>query len=137
MITQFGVLAYRKVEGGHEILLITSRDTRRWVIPRGNPIAGLSPHRSAAREAFEEAGLIGTVGESAIGAYEYQKRRKDGSFTPAEVQVFPLEFVEQKQDWPERAEREWRWLSPAEAAAAVDEPGLKSLILDFDPDSRG
>lgn len=133
MLTQYGVLPYYLThEGELRFLLITSRDTGRWVIPRGNPIRGLSPCQSAAQEAFEEAGLTGLVGQDEIGAYEYEKRRKRGS-VPARVHVFPLQVTVQSGTWPERHQRDTRWFTREEAAAAVDEPELKSLLIAFDP----
>ena len=85
MIRQYGVLAYDIGEDGEPLfLLITSRTTRRWIIPRGNPVRGLSPAQSAAQEAYEEAGLTGIVSPEAIGTYEYRKVRRNGSGIPAE-----------------------------------------------------
>jgi predicted phosphate transport protein (TIGR00153 family) len=134
MLIQYGVLAYDAAEEGKpRFLLITSRDTKRWVIPRGNRIRGLSPWQSAAQEAFEEAGLTGIVSPQEIGAYEYRKRRADGSSVAAEVHVFPLRTTLQSLHWPERHERETGWFTRDEAVAKVDEPGLKVLILTFEP----
>ena len=72
MIRQYGVIPFRKGSDGIEILLITSRETRRWVVPRGNPIDGLSAPESAAQEAFEEAGILGEVEALPIGSYGYE-----------------------------------------------------------------
>ena len=134
MIRQYGVLAY---DVGHDgeprFLLITSKSTRRWIIPRGNPIPGLSPAQSAAQEAYEEAGLTGLVSAQEIGAYRYEKARRNGSSVTANVHVFPLRTTVQSGEWPERHEREWRWFTRAEAVDAVAEPGLKDLIRDFTP----
>ena len=129
---QFGVLPWRPTAGGGmEILLITSRETRRWVIPKGWPMKGLAPGMAAAREAFEEAGVEGyaTLGE--IGAYAYDKRLRSGRLQPVAVGVFALQVSVERDDWPERHEREKLWAPPAEAAALVDEPELKALILRF------
>ena len=109
-------------------MLITSRDTGRWVVPRGNPIGGLSPAESAAQEAFEEAGIRGALGSAPLGSYHYDKRRRNGAITRTEVQLFRLTVAEELDDWPERGQRERRWFSPQEAAQAVDEPELKALI---------
>ena len=134
MIRQYGVLAYDIGDAGDpRFLLITSRATKRWVIPRGNPNPGLSPWQSAAHEAYEEAGLTGLVSPEATGAYQYDKRRRDGSAEPAEVEVFPLRITVQSDRWPERHERETRWFSREEAVAAVEEPGLKEIIRNFTP----
>ena len=113
------------------MLLITSRETKRWVLPKGNMVRGLLPHQSAAHEAFEEAGLSGIACPSRIGAYSYDKRKRNGTVTRLEVDVFPLAVVSHYEDWPEMHEREKRWFGLADAARAVDEPELKALILAF------
>ena len=134
MISQYGVLAYDVADDGEpRFLLITSRNTKRWIIPRGNPIRGLSPSQSAAQEAYEEAGVTGFVSGDAIGTYEYRKERRNDSSVPAEVQVFPLRTTIQSGQWPEQHEREWRWFTRGEAMAAVEEDGLKELIGAFTP----
>ena len=133
MITQYGVIAYRVNEGGEPlILLVTSRDTRRWVIPRGNPVVGLPPPLSAAEEAYEEAGVRGETDQEELGSYRYRKRRRFGA-VPAEVFVFPMRVTEELDEWPEQEERERRWFAREEAAAAVDEQDLAALISRFDP----
>jgi 8-oxo-dGTP pyrophosphatase MutT (NUDIX family) len=133
MITQYGVLAYRMSEGGEPmILLVTSRETRRWVIPRGNPVVGLPPPLSAAEEAWEEAGVKGETSFQEIGSYRYRKRRRFGS-VPAEVFVYPFRVTEELDEWPEQSERERRWFRRAEAAEAVEEADLADLISAFNP----
>lgn len=111
--------------------MITSRETRRWVIPKGNPMRGLPPHLAAAREAFEEAGIAGIACPSALGSYTYWKRRKDGRFKEVSVDVFPMAIHAQSDEWPEASERERRWFSIAEAIEAVEEEELKALITSF------
>ena len=134
MIRQYGVLAYDVPDDGEpRFLLITSRTTKRWIIPRGNPVPGLSPAQSAAHEAYEEAGLTGLVSPDEIGCYRYEKRRRNGTSVEANVHVFPLRTTIQSGQWPERDERQTRWFTRAEAAELVDEPGLKDLILAFTP----
>ena len=131
-IRQIGALPYRiDANGRAEVMLITSRETRRWVIPKGNPIAGLAPHEAAAQEAYEEAGVRGIPCPSAIGAFAYLKRRLTRADRKLVVDVFPLAFVEQLPDWPERDQRDTRWFSLDAAVAAVDEPDLKHLIAHF------
>ncbi len=114
-------------------MLITSRETRRWVIPKGNPIEGLAAHEAAAHEALEEAGVTGIPCPTALGEFTYIKRRKNGLTRNVTVAVFPLAFTGQLDDWPEQDERETRWFSLADAARAVDEPGLQQLIAGFRP----
>jgi predicted phosphate transport protein (TIGR00153 family) len=113
------------------LLMITSRETRRWVIPKGNLMRGLPPHLAAAREAYEEAGVAGIACPSALGAYTYWKRRKDGRFKEVSVDVFPLAVHTESDDWPEAAERERRWFALADAIDAVEEEELKKLLYSF------
>jgi 8-oxo-dGTP pyrophosphatase MutT (NUDIX family) len=109
-------------------MLVTSRETRRWIIPKGWPKKGKSPHRSAAREAFEEAGVIGAVGRRSVGSFSYEKQLKNGGFVECEVRVFPLEVKRQNKQWPEKQERKVKWLSASEAARKVKEPMLSEII---------
>ena len=132
MILQYGVVAWKSGEdGAPRLLLITSRDTGRWVVPRGNPMEGLPPHLAAAQEAWEEAGVKGPVSEAPAGTYGYRKRRRLGRGVRARVTLFPLKVEEEAADWPEAGERERRWFAPQEAAASVDEPELKALLAGF------
>ncbi len=131
MITQYGVLPYRiDAAGKREILLITSKERRRWVIPKGNPIPFFLNYETAAREAFEEAGVEGRIATMPIGAFRYAKRRASGP-APAIVNVYPLLVTRQAAAWPERGQRELRWFSPEDAAAAVEEPELAVIIMSF------
>ena len=122
---------HRRADGALEVMLITSRDTGRWVIPKGWPVSGLSPSNSAAHEAREEGGIVGRVGDQAIGRYHYNKGMPDKSSVPCAVDVFALEVERQLKSWPERKERRTQWFLPEEAAAAVDEPELAALIRDL------
>lgn len=129
MLTQYGVVPVRRgADGRLEVLLITSRETRRWVVPRGNPIPGKSPAESAAQEAWEEAGIVGKVEPEAIGLYSYEKRRRFGIAVPAVVHLFRMKVAEERDDWPEKNQRERRWFAAEEAAAAVHEDELARLI---------
>ena len=111
-----------------QVLLLTSRETRRWVIPKGWPVKGLKPREVAAREAYEEAGLLGTItGKRAIGVYRYEKQFP-GEQLLIEVRVFQFWVAQQLGDWPERSQRETRWFDVAEAADLVDEGGLAEII---------
>ena len=135
-ITQYGTMAWRPAQGGPEVMLITSRETQRWVVPRGNVIKGLEPHLSAAQEAYEEAGIRGRAQAEPLGRYRYQKRLRLGRTVTAEVHLFPLEVTDELDEWPERHQRQRRWFDPAAAAELVDEPELKALILAFGQKSR-
>jgi uncharacterized protein Yka (UPF0111/DUF47 family)/8-oxo-dGTP pyrophosphatase MutT (NUDIX family) len=131
-IRQVAALPYRTdPDGAVRLLLITSRDTKRWVIPKGNVMRGLSPHLAAAQEAYEEAGIGGIACPAALGSYSYWKRRGDGRFKRAAVEVFPLAVYSEVDHWPEAHERERRWFGLADAAELVEEEELKQLIGTF------
>ncbi len=117
--------------GELRILLVTSRETRRWVLPKGWREKRLAPHALAAKEAFEEAGVVGEVQRRPIGRYDYLKRGPRDRVTPCSVRVFPLRVERLLDDWPERRQRQRRWFSPAEAAMAVEEGGLVTLLLEL------
>jgi 8-oxo-dGTP pyrophosphatase MutT (NUDIX family) len=122
-------LPYRVSSGsGAEFMLVTSRETRRWVIPKGWPKKGQSPRRLAAREAFEEAGVIGAIGKRALGSFSYEKRLRNGEMIKCKVRVFPLEVKRQRKQWPEKLERKVKWLTATEAAKKVREPMLSRII---------
>src|SRR4029077_12731466 len=126
---QYGALPYRLSAGLRpQFMLITSRDTRRWVIPKGWPKKGKSPRYSAAREAFEEAGVLGAVARRPVGSFVYEKRFKNGRVVLCEVYVFPLKVRRQNKKWPERRKREVKWVSASQAANKVNEPMLSAII---------
>src|SRR5690606_16560745 len=126
VIEQYGVLPYRIEPNGEvKILLITSRDTGRWIIPKGNPEPGMLPRDAAMREAREEAGIEGEITAEPIGTYRYVKQRRGGDAVPADVAVFPLKVTRQLDDWAERHERSTRWFSLADAAGSVAERSLR------------
>ena len=117
------------------MLLITSRDTGRWVIPKGWPMRNRSDAEAAAREAFEEAGLRGEVSPRSIGIYTYQKVLGPKQSIPVVVRVFPLEAREMLRTYPETGQRRVKWFPPDKAAERVAEPDLAALIRGFDPDA--
>jgi 8-oxo-dGTP pyrophosphatase MutT (NUDIX family) len=115
-------------------MLVTSRETRRWILPKGWAEKGLAPHALAAKEAFEEAGLQGEIGAEPIGRYRYAKQLRGKKRTrtlACEVQVFPLVVARQLEDWPEKQQRATRWCTPEEAATLVEEGGLVALLLNL------
>ena len=129
-LRQAAALPWRPAPGGGvRTLLITSRGTGRWLAPKGKRIKGLGWAESAAREAFEEAGLIGRVDPESCGRYAFVKNLPDGGARPCVVSVFRLEVVAELDDWPERDQRERRWFDPRDAAELVAEPDLRRLIL--------
>ena len=129
---QYAALPYRVSGGTLEILLVTSRRTRRWIVPKGWPVEGLEPSQCAAMEALEEAGVSGEIEKTSVGHYRYLKHHKSRPSEPCKVEVFALKVRQQRKSWSEGEERERRWCKPAEAAAAVGEPLLRLLILEFE-----
>ncbi len=130
---QYAALCYRvkKKQGDVEVLLLTSRDTGRWVIPKGWPMTGKKAHAVAEREAFEEAGAKGKIEKEPLGFYHYRKSLQTGLKIPVRVQVHVLEVEDMSRNFPEKGSRRLEWVSPAEAAARVNEPELKELLLSF------
>lgn len=127
--TQVAALCYRECAQGKQILLITSRDTKRWILPKGWPIEGLDGPSSAAQEAWEEAGVRGAVTDpEPLGSYSYDKRLSGGAVIPVEVQVYLTHVGALADAFPEVEERQRKWVLPAQAAAMVDEPELQTLL---------
>jgi 8-oxo-dGTP pyrophosphatase MutT (NUDIX family) len=128
---QVAALPFRRTAAGEiEILLVTSRETRRLIIPKGWPMKRLRDADAAAKEAYEEAGVIGKVKRKPIGDYFYWKRL-ERTFEFLKVDVYPLEVRDQRTDWPEKGARKWGWHNLDAAAALVSEPGLVSLLKAF------
>lgn len=130
-LSQVAALAYRWSQDGRlEVLVLSSRETQRAVIPKGWPIKGHKDWKSAEIEARQEAGIVGIIGRKSIGQYRYWKR-VDRQFLMVRVTVYPLHVSRQLDDWPERNERTLMWLAPEDAALLVDETDLGTLILEF------
>jgi len=128
-------LPYRQIgRGGRaslEVLLVTSRQTGRWVVPKGNLMLGKAPHEAAAIEAEEEAGVRGAISPVAFGQFRYRKILSEDSFVFADIDLFALAVEQELASWKEMGQRERRWFSIGEAAIAVDEVELGELIHRF------
>jgi 8-oxo-dGTP pyrophosphatase MutT (NUDIX family) len=111
------------------VMLVTSRDTGRWVLPKGWVEPDLALHELAAKEAFEEAGLVGEIELEPVGYYSYDKRLRGGRLVSCQVSVFPMWVERQLEQWPEQGQRQTCWLTLGQAAMAVDEGGLVTLLL--------
>lgn len=125
-IPQSAVIPYRIQDGKLEILLITSSGGKRWIIPKGMIEIFMKPHDSAAKEAWEEAGVIGEVSEIPIGTYSYKK----SGYTFL-VEVFALRVDTVFHHWPEAKIRKREWLSYKEAIKRIKESDLKQILLEF------
>ncbi len=132
-LNQIGALPYRRAPGGTmEVLLLTSRGTRRYIIPKGWRMKGKTDQQAAALEAKQEAGVTGQIEPTPVGAYQYWKRLKN-AFAPIKVTVYAIEVEAELSDWNERLQRRRAWLTMEQAAGLVDEPGLASLLAAFQP----
>ncbi|WP_417523660.1 NUDIX hydrolase [Marinovum sp.] len=134
---QTAALCYRRGEGATQLLLITSRGTGRWIIPKGWLMRGKNASEAAATEAWEEAGVRpGQRARRPIGSYRYDKTADSGLPVKVETLVFPIEVQALADDFPEAAERDRRWVTPEEAARMVDEPELKRILGGFRAERR-
>jgi 8-oxo-dGTP pyrophosphatase MutT (NUDIX family) len=127
---QFAALPFRQDKSELRVMLITTRRKRRWSVPKGSPIRKNEPHRTAALEAYEEAGLIGAVAKRALGSFKHRKlkgRRKQ----TLDVAVFPMKVRRQESWWPEKAERAAIWVSAEKATRLVHKAQLRRLIVRF------
>lgn len=134
---QYGALCWRDGGDGVEVLLITSRDSGRWVIPKGWPMPGLAPEAAAAQEAWEEAGVNGQINPRCIGRFGYQKCLSVQASVPCAVAVYGLRVADLAASFPEVKERRRKWFSLAEAALLVAEPELSQIIAGFTPPDDG
>jgi 8-oxo-dGTP pyrophosphatase MutT (NUDIX family) len=130
--TQFAALCYRVRKDKVQVCIITSRRTKRWILPKGWPMHKQTPAQAAATEAWEEAGLTGKAYDTCLGVYTYQKEKKKQTF-PVVTLVYPMRVTNVHSDWPEAHERRRRWVSLKKAADKVSEPELKRIIASFTP----
>jgi 8-oxo-dGTP pyrophosphatase MutT (NUDIX family) len=135
-LIQYAALPFRMGKSEPEVLLVTSRETKRWILPKGNPKKDKKSYLVAADEAFEEAGLKGKASEKPFYTFDSYKRLKSGKMVPCRVRVFSLAVKKEFDRWPEKGERERAWMSFAEAAHNAGEAGLVLLFLELaaDPD---
>jgi 8-oxo-dGTP pyrophosphatase MutT (NUDIX family) len=128
---QLGALCWRKHRGHVQVLLITSRDTGRWIIPKGWPHAEKTAAGSAAAEAWEEAGVEGVTEDAPLGLYSYDKVLRPGVVLPCIVTVFALRVARLRRRFPERRERQRKWFDAARAARKVAEPELRAMLIEI------
>ncbi|MGY9039559.1 MAG: NUDIX hydrolase [Rhodobacterales bacterium] len=134
--TQFAALCYRVRQGKVQVLLITSRGAKRWIVPKGWPMDAKTPGAAAAREAWEEAGVRGRVTGGCLGVYSYIKAVDDTAQLPVIAMLYPIEVQMLADKYPEAGQRRRNWMSRKKAAKLVSEPELARMIRDFDPRGR-
>lgn len=125
---QIAALPLRWKKDTVEVLMITSRDTGRWVVPKGWTMKGVKPWAAAAIEAMEEAGAKGHIAREVFGTYNYDKTLDDGTLQPCHVRVYPMVVERLKSDWKERGERKRKWFALGAAAELVDEAELADML---------
>ena len=135
--SQFGALCYRITDEKIQVLLITSRRTQRWILPKGWPENGMTPGESAANEAMEEAGVTGKLNERPLGVFYYEKIVENGENYPCIVTIYALKVKKTWADYQEKSERRRKWFSQKGAAKRVLEPDLALLIKSFNPSQGG
>lgn len=128
---QVAALPWRHGKGGIEVLLVTTRTTRRWVVPKGWRMPGTEDADAAAIEAFEEAGVRGRISHQPFGQFAYLKVLGTNRTREVEATVYALQVTQELVDWPERRQRVRRWHDAATAASLVSDPGLATLITAF------
>lgn len=128
VVQQSAAMCYRFTDGQPEVLLITTRKSGRWIIPKGWPIDGLTPSQTAEQEAWEEAGVRGQCQAQAMGRFLYEKHRRKKGPVLCSVDVFPLLVQSVATRYPECEQRQRRWVSPKKAAFLVNSPELAVLL---------
>ncbi|MEP1611062.1 MAG: NUDIX hydrolase [Roseobacter sp.] len=135
--SQFAAVCYRLKKDKIEVLLITSRTSKRWIVPKGWPVNGKTPAEAAAIEAWEEAGVRGTCDGRCIGIFSYSKDMDGSSVLPCLAMLFAIEVNELADEYPEADQRKRKWVSRKKASKMVDEPELARILRDFDPGYLG
>jgi 8-oxo-dGTP pyrophosphatase MutT (NUDIX family) len=130
-LRQVAALPWRRRDGKLEILLVTSRMTRRWVIPKGGVMAHLVDMNAARQEALEEAGILGRMRRKSLGTYTYIKIDPNGPSQKCSAKVFALEVVEELTAWPEMRQRKRRWFAIEKAVPRIGERQLRKIIRGF------
>jgi 8-oxo-dGTP pyrophosphatase MutT (NUDIX family) len=133
--SQFAALCYRVKNGKIQVLIITSRGTKRWIVPKGWPMDGKTPGQCALQEAWEEAGTVGKAKDVCLGLFSYRKILDDGDDDglPCVAMVYPVKVKKLETKYPEAGQRKRKWVSRKKAAQLVSEPELARIIRDFDP----
>ncbi|MFK7876217.1 MAG: NUDIX hydrolase [Paracoccaceae bacterium] len=131
--SQFAALCYKVQNDKVRVLLVTSRRTGRWIIPKGWPMDGKTPAETAAQEAWEEAGVQGKVRDMCLGLFSYRKVLEDADDLPCVAMVYPVKVKSLATIFPETGQRKRKWVSRKKAAQMVSEPELARILRDFDP----
>ncbi len=135
--SQFAALCYRYQKDKLRVMLITSRKTGRWIVPKGWPIDGKTPAECALQEAWEEAGVVGKCADVCLGLFSYLKYLEEADGLPCVAMVYPVKVKDTLDQYPEAGQRKRKWVSRNRAAKMVSEPELAQILRDFDPKLLG
>lgn len=132
--SQFAALCYRLRKEKVQVLLVTSRRSKRWIVPKGWPMHAKTPEAAVLQEAWEEAGVTGKVTGGCLGVYSYAKEMKEDNNTlPVIALLYPVEVKARAKTYPEVGQRRCKWVSRKKAMKLVKEPELRRMIRDFQP----
>lgn len=134
--TQFAALCWRKRRGKVEILLVTSRRRKRWIVPKGWPMDEKTPAECASIEAWEEAGVVGKASDLCLGVYSYERLRDGEDIIPCLALLYPIAVKTLKSKFPEARDRRRKWVSRKKAAKMVNNRELGKLITGFRPPTK-
>lgn len=125
---QIAALPLRWKAGSVQVLMVTSRERGRWIVPKGWTMKNVKPWKAAAIEALEEAGAKGKIAKEEFGTYSYKKRLEDGKSVKCNVRVYPMIVQDLAKNWKEKQERKRKWFPLKKAAKLVDEDDLADLL---------
>lgn len=128
---QCAALPFKEIDGETLVMLITSRDTGRWILPKGWAEKRLTESELAAKEAFEEAGILGDISSEPIGRYRYTKNLANDAAIDCAVRVYPLRVNKLLDDWPEAHQRRREWFTLSQAAMYIDDSELVTMLLNL------
>lgn len=134
--TQFAALCWRRKAGKVQVLLVTSRRRKRWIVPKGWPMDGKTPAECAMIEAWEEAGVRGAASDACIGVYSYARIREGEVSLPCLAMLYPVKVKSLRDKYPEHKDRKRKWVSLKKAAKMVDHRELGKLITGFSPPKK-
>ena len=131
---QVAAIPFKYEPDSLKVLLLTTRKTGKWIVPKGWPIEGLNFSQSAEQEALEEAGVKGLISKHPIGDFIYHKKIAPRRKVPCTVLTYGLHVTDQMSEWIEKGQREILWCSLLGAAKKVKNTGLRDIFQNISTD---
>ncbi|MFN3874138.1 MAG: NUDIX hydrolase [Ignavibacterium sp.] len=122
-LTKSAVIPYRIIQGKLEILLVTSIRKKKWIVPKGYIEFNLTPFESAKKEAYEEAGVVGSNETVEVGQFINEKKNRKEL-----IKVYTMEVDEELDDYPEKNLRKRKWFDYEEAVEKVQNVQIKNFL---------